>query len=144
MSTKERIFHSLLFEIIALILLIPLGSLISNIDMKSMTGLAIGLSLTAMCWNYVYNLIFDKYFGENRIDRSLVMRIGHAIGFEFGLLIVTLPAIMWMLNIGFINALILDMGMLIFFIVFAMMFNWCYDLAKHQLASSSKKVNMDP
>ena len=136
MSTKERIFHSLLFEVIALILLIPLGSLISNIDMKSMTGLAIGLSLTAMFWNYVYNLIFDKYFGGNRIDRSLVMRIGHAIGFEFGLLIVTLPAIMWVLNIGFINALILDMGMLIFFIVFAMMFNWCYDLAKHQLVSS--------
>jgi len=136
MSTKERIFHSLLFEVIALILLIPLGSLISNIDMKSMTGLAIGLSLTAMFWNYVYNLIFDKYFGGNRIVRSLIMRIGHAIGFEFGLLIVTLPAIMWVLNIGFINALILDMGMLIFFIVFAMMFNWCYDLAKHQLVSS--------
>jgi len=136
MTTKERIFHSLLFEIIALILLIPLGSMLSDIDMKSMTGLAIGLSLTAMCWNYFFNLIFDKYFGTNRIDRSFVMRVGHAIAFEFGLLVFTLPAIMWMLDIGFISALILDIGMLVFFIVFAMMFNWLYDLTKHQMASS--------
>ena len=136
MSTNERIFHSLLFEVIALILLIPLGSLLSDIDMKSMTGLAIALSLMAMCWNYVYNVFFDKYFGTNRIGRSVVMRIGHAIVFEIGLLVVTLPAIMWMLNIDFIRALMLDMGMLVFFIVYAMMFNWCYDLTKNQIVSS--------
>lgn len=135
MSTHERIFHSLLFEIIALSLLIPFGSLLSNIEMTSMIGLAVGLSLTAMCWNYVYNLIFDKYFGTNRIDRSLTMRIGHAMAFELGLLIFTLPVIMWMLNMDFISALILDMGMIIFFLVFAITYNWCYDLAKHQFTS---------
>jgi uncharacterized membrane protein len=136
MSTKERIFHSLFFEIIALSLLIPLGSLFSNMDMGNMTGLAIGLSLTAMCWNYVYNLLFDKKFGTDRIDRSLALRIGHGFFFELGLLITTLPAIMWILNIDLITALILDLGIIIFFMVFAIIYNWCYDLAKHRLVST--------
>lgn len=136
MSTKERIFHSLFFEIIALSLLLPLGSLFSNMDMGNMTGLAIGLSLTAMCWNYVYNLLFDKKFGTDRIDRSLALRIGHSFFFELGLLVTTLPAIMWILNIDLITALILDLGIIIFFMVFAIIYNWCYDLAKHRLVST--------
>ena len=136
MSTNERIFHSLLFEVIALSLLIPLGSLFSGVDTGSMTGLAVGLSLIAMCWNYGYNLVFDKYFGTNRIDRSLLMRIGHAIVFELGLLVVTLPIIMWMLNMDFISALILDIGMIIFFMIFAIVYNWGYDVTKHKFALS--------
>jgi len=143
MLTKERIFHSALFEVIALSLLIPFGSLFSGMDMKSMTGLAVGLSLAAMCWNFVYNLLFDKYFGTDRINRSFIMRIGHAIGFELGLLIVTLPAIMWFLNMDFINALILDMGMIIFFLVFAIIYNWGYDLTKHKLITSKRAVSRD-
>ncbi|PKG80776.1 hypothetical protein CXF85_21955 [Colwellia sp. 75C3] len=136
MSTKERIFHSLFFEIVALSLLIPLGSLFSDVDMGNMTGLAIGLSLTAMCWNYVYNLMFDKKFGTNRIERTLTLRIAHGLFFELGLLFTTLPAIMWILNMDLITALILDMGMIIFFMVFAIIYNWAYDLAKHRLVST--------
>ncbi|MCJ8295136.1 MAG: PACE efflux transporter [Colwellia sp.] len=136
MSTQERIFHSILFEVIALSLLIPLGSYFSGFDMGSVTGLAVVLSLTAMCWNYVYNLIFDKYFGTNRIERSFSMRMGHATLFELGLLIVTLPIIMWMLDMDFITALILDIGMIIFFIIYAIVYNWCYDITKHKLAVS--------
>ena len=133
MSTNERIFHSLLFEVIALSLLIPFGSLFGGIDMGNMTGLAIGLSLIAMCWNYLYNLVFDKYFGVNRIDRSLALLIGHAAIFELGLLVITMPAIMWLLNMDFISALMLDIGMVIFFLLFAMMYNWCYDIIKHRI-----------
>jgi len=136
MSTKERILHSLFFEIIALSLLIPLGSLLSNMDMGNMTGLAVGLSLTAMCWNYVYNLMFDKKFGTNRIERSIPLRITHGVFFEIGLLIVTLPAIMWVLNMDLVTALVLDMGMIIFFLVFAIIYNWCYDQVKHHFASN--------
>ena len=136
MSTQERIFHSILFEVIALSLLIPLGSFFSGFDMGSVTGLAVVLSLTAMCWNYVYNIIFDKYFGTNRIERSFPMRMGHATVFELGLLIVTLPIIMWMLDMDFITALILDIGMIIFFIIYAIVYNWCYDITKHKLALS--------
>jgi uncharacterized membrane protein len=135
MSTNERIFHSLLFEVIALSLLIPLGSLFSGIDMGSMTGIAIGLSLIAMCWNYTYNVMFDKYFGANRIDRNLTIRLLHALVFELGLLIVTLPIIMWVLNMDFISALILDIGMIVFFMVYAITYNWCYDQAKHRIVS---------
>ena len=140
MSTKERILHSLFFEIIALSILIPLGSLFSGIEMGDMTGLAVGLSLTAMCWNYAYNLMFDRQFGTNRIDRSLALRLWHGVFFELGLLIVTLPALMWILDMGFIRALVLDMGMIIFFLIFAIAYNGCYDLARYRYTSRSARI----
>ena len=138
MTTNERIIHSVLFEVFAMCTLIPLGSLLGGIDIKSMTGLALGLSLTAMCWNFIYNLLFDKYFGDNRLDRGLVLRISHAIFFELGLLAVTLPAIMWVLDMSFINALIMDIGLIIFFLIFAILFNWSYDHIKHQMLNVKK------
>ena len=138
MTTRERIIHSILFEVFALCTLLPFGALLGGIDMTSMVNLALGLALTSMCWNFIYNLLFDKYFGHNKIDRSLVLRISHAILFELGLLGVTLPAIMWALDMSFINALIMDIGLIIFFLIFAVIFNWCYDHIKHQMVNFKK------
>lgn len=133
MTTRERIIHSVLFEVFALCTLLPFGALLAGIDMTNIISLAIALAVTSMCWNFIYNLLFDKYFGNNKIDRSLVLRIGHAILFELGLLGVTLPAIMWVLDMSFINALIMDIGLIIFFLIFAVVFNWSYDHIKQQL-----------
>ena len=136
MSTKERIFHSLLFEGLALIILIVLGNLVGGIDTSTMTGVAIFMSLMAMTWNYVYNLIFDRWFGENRIERSMTTRILHSIGFEIGLLFATVPFLMWALQMDFLSVLILDMGMVIFFLVFSVVYNWIYDQVRYRLIAS--------
>ncbi|MCU4674157.1 PACE efflux transporter [Catenovulum sp. 2E275] len=137
MSNKERIFHSMLFEIVALIILIPLGSLLSELSTKNLTVITITLGLIAMCWNFVYNKIFDHFFGENRIDRGILIRIVHGVLFEAGLVVLTLPIIMYLLNIDFLNALKLDLGIIIFFLIFAIIFNWSYDKLKYSLFESN-------
>lgn len=136
MSVKERIYHSLLFEIIALALLVPFGSLISDIDLSHMIWVAVALSLTAMLWNYIYNLLFDRLFGSDRLSRKLLQRIAHGIAFELGLLVVAIPVIMWALELRFIPALLLDLGFVIFYLFFAIAFNWCYDIIKHRFVSA--------
>lgn len=132
MFTKERVIHTLLFEAFALISMIVIGMFVMDEEMGTMSGLAVVISITAMTWNYVYNVAFDKAFGEERITRTLMTRIWHGLGFEGGLVIFTLPLMMWWLDLDFMTALLLDLGAVIFFVVYAIVFNWLYDIIRHK------------
>lgn len=137
MTIKERVFHSILFEVAALIILIPLGGYLGGLSIKNMTEVVILLSLIAMCWNFVFNKIFDVYFTENKIERGLLIRVFHGLSFEAGLLVLTLPLIMYILNLDLKSALILDLGIIAFFFIFAIIFNWSYDSVKFSLNKSN-------
>ncbi len=138
MTTKERIFHAVLFEIVALLLMVPLAAIFLEKDATPMLLIGILLSVLAVVWNYFYNIGFDRYFGAAREKRSLVMRVGHALGFEAGLILVTVPLIAYVLSIGLWAALLLDAALLIFFFVYAIIFNWVYDQIKYQLTMKNQ------
>ncbi|MBW3164671.1 PACE efflux transporter [Ferrimonas balearica] len=138
MSPRERVLHSLLFEMIALAIVVPAGILLTGTDAGHMTATAIILSLMAMAWNYVYNLGFDRVFGSNRIGRSWGLRVGHGVGFEAGLVTVTIPVLMFSLNLGFVDALIMDIGFVVFFLVYAIIYNWAYDQLRARLERQGK------
>jgi len=133
MSTAERIFHSILYEALALIIGVTLAALFLQHDKSLLASLGVAFSVIAMVWNYFYNLIFDHLFGQDRIKRTIKIRAAHALCFEFGLLVVTTPVIMWALNLDFISALLMDIGAAIFFTLYTMGFNWVYDLLRHRL-----------
>ena len=133
MNTRERIIHSILFEVIALCFMISATRLFTDVEFSSATGLAISLSLIAMCWNYIYNLGFDHKFGSERINRSFKMRIFHGLIFELGLTIITLPLMMWVLQLDFWTVFIMDIGLVLFFLIYAIIFNWCYDLIRGRI-----------
>ena len=127
MTRNERIFHAVLFEMIALAIIIHAASLITGKGSSDLAVVGIGLSLYTVVWNYIYNLYFDKWFGSNREDRSIAMRIGHTLGFECGLIFLSIPVIAWFLEITLLQALALEAGFLIFFLFYATGFNWAYD-----------------
>ncbi len=62
MTRNERIFHAVLFEMIALAIIIPAASLITGKGSSDLAVVGIGLSLYTVVWNYIYNLYFDKWF----------------------------------------------------------------------------------
>lgn len=140
MSIKERIFHSLLFEAVALMLLAGLAYLITKQDPLTMTGLAVTISVVAMIWNYLFNLAFDRMYGSDRINRTLAMRIGHGIAFEVGMLVFSFPIIMAVLQLDFWTVLALDFGAVIFFLIYAVIFNWVYDVVKDRISGSVPPV----
>ncbi|PMG48958.1 PACE efflux transporter [Shewanella sp. 10N.286.52.B9] len=141
MNTKERIFHSVLFEAIALAFVIGAASLFTDAGPKSATGLAVGLSLIAMSWNYAYNLGFDHIFGHNRIKRTLKMRLGHGLGFEFGLIFATQPFMMWVLQLDFWTVFMMNIGVVVFFLIYAIIYNWCYDQLRARIVSARAAAN---
>lgn len=130
MSNKERIFHMILFEVVALALLTVFAMLITGNATLSMGGLAISLSLIAMAWNYTYNLGYDTVFGHNRETRTLINRVLHGFGFEAGMIILSFPVIMWILKLNFIAVFWMDMIFVLFFFFYAITFNWLYDISR--------------
>ena len=126
----DRLRHCLLFEIILLAICVPLLSWVTQEPMEKMGAMSIGLSLMAMVWNGVYNVLFDHLLLRlNRplYPRSLAMRIGHALLFEAGLLFVTIPSVMWWLEISFVHALMIDLGFVVVTPIYAVAFNGFYD-----------------
>lgn len=55
------------------------------------------------------------------------MRALHALLFEGGLVLVTVPAMMWWLQIGLWQAVVLDLGFLLLVPIYTYGYNWLYD-----------------
>lgn len=140
MSTLERIFHSVLFEAIALLFMVFVGSLITGASQGTMLWISVTLSLFIMVWNYGYNLAVDKAFGEDRSKRDLKFRILHGLGFEGGAVFLTVPFLMWALDMGFWKVLVMDIGIMIFFLIYAIIYNWVYDNIRARVTMRSVSV----
>lgn len=128
MQGKERVFQAITFELLAMALIVPTSALMMKQEASDMLVVSIGLSLFAMLWNYIYNVWFDKIVGPNRIERTLLIRIVHALCFEGGMLLVTIPLVSWYLSLSLIDTLILEAGVLIFILIYTAVFNWLYDI----------------
>ncbi|MEZ9338647.1 PACE efflux transporter [Vibrio splendidus] len=138
MSHKERMLHMVLFELVALVLMAGLATYIVGGGAVKMAGLAVSLSLIAMGWNYVYNYGYDKIYGADRSKRTKKTRILHGLGFELGLMLVSFPLLTWVLQLDFWTVLVMDTGIVIFFVLYAIAFNWAYDSVRDQLVAKGK------
>lgn len=130
-TTGDRIRHALSFEIIGVVLVVPLGSMGFGMEAEDVGVVAVAGATTATLWNYVYNLLFDRAMKRWRgsVHKTFVLRILHAILFEFGLLFVTLPMLALYLGIGLWQALVMDAAYVVFYLVYGFLFNWGYDRA---------------
>jgi uncharacterized membrane protein len=128
-TIRDRIRHALLFELVGLALIIPLGSLVFALPAATMGVIGLGSAMAATGWNYVFNLGFDhamqRRLGHTR--KSLGLRVAHALLFEAGLLVILMPPIAWYLGIGLVQALVMDGAIAGFYVAYAFLFNLAYD-----------------
>lgn len=127
MKLKERIFQAVLFETLLIVLSTALLVWLTDHGIGE-TGLLLALiSLIALVWNIVFNAVFDRFFTAPRHTRGFKIRSLHAVLFEGGLLLVTLPLMMWWLDIGFWQALVTDIGITVFVLLYTFVFHYVYD-----------------
>lgn len=128
-TTRDRIRHAISFEIIGLLLVTPLGAIAFGMPAADIGVVGVVGATIATGWNYLYNLGFDhamrRLTGKTR--KGPLLRVGHAVLFELGLLILLLPMIAWYLGISLWHALLMDMSFAFFYVVYAFVFNWAYD-----------------
>ena len=61
------------------------------------------------------------------VQKTVAIRVLHALLFEGGLLLLFLPAIAWYLNISLWEAFKMDIAMATFYLIYAFIYNWIYD-----------------
>ena len=129
-TPKDRIRHAISFEIIGLALVTPLGALVFDKPMNAIGVVAIVAATVATIWNYLYNLGFDMLMQHWRghTRKTVPLRVVHAVLFEAGLLVALLPFVAWYLDLTLWNALVLDVSFAAFYLVYAFVFNWIYDV----------------
>lgn len=128
-TVPDRIRHAISFEILGLLLVTPLGALVFHHPMEQIGVIALVGATIATAWNYVYNLGFDHALKRltGRVQKTMPMRVLHAVLFELGLLALLLPFVMVYLGVGFWEALVMDIGFALFYMGYAFVFNLGYD-----------------
>ena len=132
-TLRRRIGHALLYELGALLILIPASALLDGVSMLHFGALAVLLSLCAMLCNMLYQHGFEWVEARFALQRTFKVRIFHAMGFELFFTLVALPIIAWWLAMGWLEALFLDLALTSFFLVYTFFFNWCYDIVRGKL-----------
>jgi uncharacterized membrane protein len=129
-QTRDRLRHAVLFELTALVLVAPLGGLIFGVPVGHFGVVAVVSTTLAMLWNYAFNLGFDHALVRLGLSlhKTVRLRVLHALLFEAGLVMILVPFIAWYLEAGLWEAFMMDLGLTGFYLVYAFVFNWAYDV----------------
>lgn len=139
-SAVERIFQAVCFEALAILLCTPLFAWITGKSLGDMGAVTAANCVLALGWNVLFNLGFDRMKCRYGWRQGKVLRLLHALAFEGGLIMVGVPLISWWLNISLLEALLLDVGVLLFFLPYTYVFFWGYDTLRPKVLASQSSV----
>lgn len=128
----ERVLHALSFECLATLICAPLFAFLMNKPILTMGALTLMFASIAMIWNMIYNFLFDQVNKRWSFEKTFKVRLVHGILFEGGLIFVLVPIAAWWLSVSLWVAFLMEIGMILFFLPYTVIFNWIYDhLRKH-------------
>jgi len=130
-SFRDRLRQILLFELGGLLLITPPFAWASGVALIDSAGLLAVLALVAALWNGGFNTAYDwidgRLTGRTADRRPFAQRCLHAVLFEGGLLMLTLPVLMLWTGLEWWPALLADVGVALAYTVYAFVFNLGYD-----------------
>ncbi|MDG9922918.1 MULTISPECIES: PACE efflux transporter [unclassified Pseudomonas] len=128
-GAKRKVVQALLYELIGALFVSPVIAFAFDESMVYSGTLALLLSLVALSWNMLFNGLFEYWEArQKRRTRTLGRRLLHSLGFEGGLALMLVPLMAWWLDISWWQALVADLGLLLFFFFYAFAFQWAFDL----------------
>ena len=126
---QRKIVYVALYEAIAIACTTAGLAGLADHDAGAAGIAAIFASATAVAWNLVYNTLFEAWEARQaKRGRSLTRRVVHAIGFEGGLVLAIVPMFAWALQTSLVDAFLLDIGLVVFFVLYSFAFNWAFDV----------------
>jgi uncharacterized membrane protein len=127
-GTARKVVQAVLYEAIAICFLSPVLALMYDESLGYSGALSVMLSASALLWNMLYNAGFEWWEARQlKRTRTLLRRLLHSLGFEGGLTILLLPLVAWWLEISWLAALATNLGLFVFFFVYALVFQWGFD-----------------
>jgi uncharacterized membrane protein len=132
-SITERVCQALGFEGLALLICTPLLVWITGRPAQEMGAVTLGVSVLALTWNIIFNSLFDRLKARLQLANGGWTRVLHALLFEGGLIILAVPLIAGVLKISLLEAFILDIGVLLFFLPYTYVYHWGYDVIREKI-----------
>ncbi len=116
-----------LYEGIAIVLTAGVLAALGHAPLDSLVA-SVGASTLAVIWNLIFNGLFEAWERRQAVKgRGLWRRIAHALGFEGGLVLSIVPFFAWWLDVSLWQAFVMDLGFILFFLVYTFVFSWCFD-----------------
>ena len=130
--SRRRLIHAISYEVILLVIIAIALSFIFSMPLEVTSILGVIMAIISVIWNMIFNHYFEKVEHKYQWKRTIPVRILHAVGFEGGLMLATIPIIAYMMKMSFIDALILDFGLTMCILVYTFIFQWCYDMVEER------------
>ena len=125
--SKRRWVHALSYEVILLVIIALALSYVFEMPMQVTGGLGIAMAVTSVLWNMLFNHYFEKFEAKHQLQRTFKIRILHAIAFEGGLMLATIPMVAYALEISMLQAILIDLLMTLSILLYTFIFQYCYD-----------------
>ena len=125
---RRRVVYVSIYELIA-IAVATLGlAQFSSHGVAHAGVMAVVSSGIAVAWNFIFNTLFERWEARQAVrGRSLRRRVAHAVGFEGGLVFTLVPLFAWWFDVSLWQALVMDLGLVVFFLCYTFVFNWGFD-----------------
>ena len=134
--SKRRWIHALSYEVILLVIIALVLSYVFEMPMQVTGGLGIAMAVTSVLWNMLFNHYFEKLEAKHQLRRTFKIRVLHAIGFEGGLMLATIPMVAYALEKSMMQAFLIDLLMTLSILLYTFIFQYCYDHVEAKLAYS--------
>lgn len=125
---KRKFVYITIFEAIAITICSFAFSGIADKSLGHSSMLAVMTSIVAVVWNFTFTSAFEAWERRQPVrGRSLKRRVAHACCFELGLIVLIVPMMAWWLDMSLLRALVMDIGLVVFFLAYTFSFNYCFD-----------------
>jgi uncharacterized membrane protein len=125
---KRKFVYVGTYEVIAVTICSGGFVAFSDASLSVAGALSLATSIIAALWNFIFTTLFEAWESRQvERGRSLLRRVAHAMIFEVTLLAMFVPLIAWWLEVSFIHALAMNLGLAAFFLVYTFVFSWSFD-----------------
>ena len=125
---RRKIVYAVSFEALGTLLASVALMLMSEASASSSLVLSLLTATIALSWSFVFNTGFEAWEARQPVrGRSLRRRTVHALMFEGGLVLICIPVMAWWLQVGYLEALVYEAGLIALFIVYTYAFTWGFD-----------------
>ena len=126
-STTRKIVYAVLFESLAVVISTFMFAYMAQAGTEESFVLSVLVSLIALTWNFTFNTAFEFIEDKLGFKRTPFVRCVYSFLFEGGLVAACVPLYMFWYDMGFLQALGMELSILVFFLVFTYVFSLTFD-----------------
>lgn len=128
---RERLIQTLWLEAGGVLVVSPLFAYFTAVSLGDSLIVLVALSIMVMCWSALYNTVFDRLefrlAGRVASERAHGWRVVHSIGHELSAVVVSWPLIVALTPLGWSQALVADVGLMLVYAVYGFLFHLGFD-----------------